>query len=278
MDLPTQAVTLEVPQVEELSRHFSSFRHDVNGCLALVVAATELIRYNPDVLKRMSTTLIEQPPRIAGKVREFIEHCERALGIRDAALISWYPALWKRTNHVTGPAPGAVALTAEQTKALQNDFMQMAKEFAQLGFFISGARALSTLDPANGGDVLPNIADQFQKAALKFDALATHFEQAVHIEESPGRRLVSGSPTRPVIFPPSEIELFHRRLGNFERDMLEHLAPLLELSRLARHNPKELVPRAGEFSQASPKISNEMNNFAKEFDRAFGIVRATQPL
>ena len=73
MDSLAQPVTLDVPQGEELSRHFSSFRHDVNGCLALVVAATELIRYNPSVVKRMTATLAEQPPKIAGKVRELVE-------------------------------------------------------------------------------------------------------------------------------------------------------------------------------------------------------------
>ena len=277
MDSPKQAVTLDVPQIEELSRHFSSLRHDVNGCLALIVAATELIRYNPGVLKRMSTTLIEQPPRIAGKVREFIEYCERSLGLRSPGETSWYPALWKRTNHISGPAPEAAALTAEQAKAIQNDFMNVAKELGQLGFFISGARALSALDPANGGDVLPNIADQFTKAALKFDACATRFEQAAHVQESSARKPAGGIPTHPVSFTPDELALFQRRLHNFQRDMQERLTPLLELSRLARQNPQQLVPRAGEFSEASPKISAEMANFAVEFDRAFGIKRAPQP-
>ena len=277
MDLPTQAVTLDVPQVEELSRHFSSLRHDVNGCLALVVAATELIRYNPNVLKRMSTTLVEQPPRIAGKVREFVEQCERALALRPATESSWYPPLWKRTNHVTASEPGAMSLTAEQAKALQNDLMQTARELAQLGFFISGALSLNTLDAVNGGEVLPSVAEQFRKAALKFDALAAGFEQAAQIQEAGARRMARGLPTQPVTLKPEEIALFHRRLTSFQHDMQKQLVPLIELSRVARQDPQQLVPRAGEFSEASPKISGEMNTFAAEFDRAFGIVRAAQP-
>ena len=276
MDLPTQAVTLDVPQVEELARHFSSLRHDVNGCLALVVAATELIRYNPNVLARMANTLIEQPPRIAGKVREFVEQCERSLGIRPATEVSWYPALWKRTNQVSGGAPGAVTLTAEQTKALQNDLMYAARELAQTGFLISGARALNALDPANGGDVLPNVADQFTKAAMKFEALSARFDEAAQVQESSARRALGGAPTQPVTLTPDALALFHRRLTGFQRDLLEQLLPLVELSRLARQNPQLLVPRAGEFSEASPKISGEMNTFALEFDRAFGIPRAAQ--
>src|SRR6187399_1284434 len=99
MDLPKQTITLDLPKLEELSRYFSTFRHDVNGCLALVVAATELIRYNPDVLKRMSNTLIEQPPKIAGKVRELVEQCERTLTLRKATDAAWFPPLWRHANH-----------------------------------------------------------------------------------------------------------------------------------------------------------------------------------
>src|SRR5436190_22915028 len=98
VSLPSQSVSLTVPQVEELSRHFSAFRHDVNGCLALVVAATELIRYNPEVVKRMSGTLLEQPPKIAGKVNEFVSECERVLTIRDTKEATWYPATWHWVN------------------------------------------------------------------------------------------------------------------------------------------------------------------------------------
>lgn len=277
MALPTAPLTLEIPQVEDLSRHFSSFRHDVNGCLALVVAATELIRYNPNVLQRMAGTMVEQPPRIAGKVREFVLHCERVLGLRDAKEASWYPPLWKRTNHSSALTGGDVALTTEQSKALQNEFMHTAKELAQLGFYISGARALNTLDPTNGGDALPNIGDQFTKAALKFEGLLTQFEQAARVQESSARRMPSGAPSQPVTLSPDEIALFQRRLGNFQNDMLEQLVPLIELSRLARVDPQQLVPRAGEFSQASPKISGEINTFAAEFDRTFKINRAPQP-
>src|SRR5436190_23907391 len=93
VSLPSQSVSLTVPQVEELSRHFSAFRHDVNGCLALVVAATELIRYNPDVAKRMTATLNEQPPKIAGKVQEFIDYCERTLGLQPNGTPAWSAAL-----------------------------------------------------------------------------------------------------------------------------------------------------------------------------------------
>ena len=275
MDLPTQPITLSVPQVEDLSRHFSSFRHDVNGCLALVVAATELIRYNPDVLKRMSNTLIEQPPKIAGKVREFIEHCERVLGMRpsDGA---WYPPMWKHTNHGTVMPTQSVSLTVEQIRSVHNEVMHLGKELAQLGFILSGVRALASRNSTHATDALPNVADQFVKAALKFEQLTQSFEQVATIQDTGPRRLASGAPSQPINLAPDHVELFHRRLLNFERDMHDHLTPLLELSGLARRSPEKLPPRAGEFSEASPKISAEINTFAVEFDKTFGIVRSGQ--
>jgi hypothetical protein len=276
MDLPKQPVTLDVPQLEELSRYFSTFRHDVNGCLALVVAATELIRYNPDVLKRMANTLIEQPPKIAGKVRELIEQCERTLGLRNAKEPVWFPPLWKHANHGSVLPTEAVSFTPDQIKSLYNDITHLSKEMTQLGFILSGVRALGSLDPTHAADALPNVTDQFVKAALKFEQLASQFERAAQIQDTGPRRLASGASSQPVILAPEQVELFQRRLHNFERDMREHLLPLLELSGLARRSPEKLPPRAGEFSEASPKISAEINTFAAEFDRTFGIMRPGQ--
>ena len=274
MDLITQPVTLEVPQVEDLARHFSSFRHDVNGCLALVVAATELIRYNPDVVKRMANTLVEQPPKIAGKVREFVEQCERALGLRAATEAAWYPALWKRANLAAGQPAQSVTLTPAEAKALHQEVMQAGKDLTQLGFLLSGAGALGTVDAAHAAEAVPIVAQQFTKAAVKFEQLATQFESALQIDAAAERRHVGGAPAGPVTLTPDQLALFHRQLLNFQKDMHGHLVPLLELSRLARRSPQELQTRAGEFAQASPNISKEMAGFAAEFDRAFGMVRA----
>ncbi len=276
MDLPKTPVTLNVSQVEELCRQFSTFRHDVNGCLALVVAATELIRYNPSVLKRMAGTLIEQPPKIAGKVREFAEECERALGLRSATEGVWFPALWKHANHGSVMPTGPVSLTADQVKSIYNEVTHLSKEIAQLGFMISGVRTLGALNPTHAADALPNVTDQFIKAAAKFEQLAVQIERNAQIQDTGPRRLSSTAPSQPVTLAPAQVELFHRRLLNFERDMQGHLVPLLELSSLSRRAPEELPPRAGEFSEASPKISTEMNTFALEFDRTFGIVRSGQ--
>jgi hypothetical protein len=59
-----------------------------------------------------------------------------------------------------------------------------------------------------------------------------------------------------------------------QRDVHDHLDPLLELSRVARTYPEQLQSRAGEFSQQPPRISALMTEFATDFDQTFGIVRA----
>lgn len=84
MVLPTEPVTLSVQQLDELNRKLSSLRHDINGDLALVVAAAELIRLNPDILQRMLSTLLDQPPKIREKVDRFSAEFEKTFGITRA--------------------------------------------------------------------------------------------------------------------------------------------------------------------------------------------------
>jgi hypothetical protein len=81
MALPTNPVTLSVAQVEELNKHLSAMRHDINGDLALIVAAAELIKLNPELLPRMLKTLTEQPPKIRERADAFSAQFEKTLGI-----------------------------------------------------------------------------------------------------------------------------------------------------------------------------------------------------
>lgn len=82
MALPEQPVTLTVEQIEELNRKLSTLRHDINGDLALIVAAAELIKLNPDLKEKMLTTLMEQPPKIRERADKFSVEFERMLGIK----------------------------------------------------------------------------------------------------------------------------------------------------------------------------------------------------
>jgi hypothetical protein len=81
MGLPTAPVTLSVQQIEELSKRLSALRHDVNNHLSLIVAAAELIKFNPESATRMCGTLGEQPPKISDEISKFSAEFEKALGI-----------------------------------------------------------------------------------------------------------------------------------------------------------------------------------------------------
>ena len=81
MGLPTGPVTLSPEQVEELNKKLSMMRHDVNGHLALIVAAAELIRHKPNLSERMLTSISEQPAKITEAMKAFSAEYERVLGI-----------------------------------------------------------------------------------------------------------------------------------------------------------------------------------------------------
>jgi len=81
MALPTDPITLSVQQIEELNRKLSNLRHDINGDLALVVAAAELIKLNPEIRQRMLSTLLEQPQKIRDKMDRFSAEFEKIFGI-----------------------------------------------------------------------------------------------------------------------------------------------------------------------------------------------------
>ena len=72
---------MTVAQLDELNRHLSHMRHDINNYLSLIVAAAELIRHKPQMADRMMATLSEQPAKIAESVTKFSHEFERALGI-----------------------------------------------------------------------------------------------------------------------------------------------------------------------------------------------------
>ena len=81
MALPNTPVTLTVEQIDHLNHQLSTMRHDINNQLSLIVAAAELIRMNPDMVRRMSATLMEQPPKISEGMARFTSEFEKLLGI-----------------------------------------------------------------------------------------------------------------------------------------------------------------------------------------------------
>ena len=83
MSTPAETVTLTRQQVEELTKQLATMRHDVNNNLSLVVAAAELIKFNPASAERMANTLAEQPPKIGEHLAKFNAAFERALGLNN---------------------------------------------------------------------------------------------------------------------------------------------------------------------------------------------------
>lgn len=272
MALPTESVTLGVPQIEELSQHFSFFRHDVNNSTGLIGAAAELMRYSPEAAKRWSTTLVEQPPRIAGKTREFIGEAERVLGIRNNSDAGWYRDMWSRSNAPPAEPAAGVHVDPETIKAMHQELLNVHKEVTQLAFTISGVEALTAQASASAGVAATTAVEQLCKTTRKLDQLASLFEKTFRVASLP-HRLLTGVPAGPVTLSPEQVALFQRRLTNLERDIHEQLGPLLELSRLARTAPEQLQTRAAEFAPHAPEISAILQKFGTEFDRAFGLAR-----
>ena len=81
MSTPAGPVTLTPQQIEELGKRLATMRHDVNNNLSLIVAAAELIKFNPASATRMAGTLAEQPPKIVNHMAKFGAAFEKALGI-----------------------------------------------------------------------------------------------------------------------------------------------------------------------------------------------------
>ncbi|HEY5346464.1 MAG TPA: hypothetical protein VIK62_08990 [Verrucomicrobiae bacterium] len=76
------SVTLTEEEILALHQKLRDMRHDVNGRLANIVAAAELMRLRPDqsVAERLKL-LLEQPHKAAESVAEFSRAFEGALGL-----------------------------------------------------------------------------------------------------------------------------------------------------------------------------------------------------
>jgi uncharacterized membrane protein len=75
-------VTLTEEQILALHQKLRDMRHDVNGRLANIVAAAELLRLRPDqsVAERLKL-LLEQPHKAAETIAKFSGAFESSLGL-----------------------------------------------------------------------------------------------------------------------------------------------------------------------------------------------------
>ncbi|MDB6130034.1 MAG: hypothetical protein JWM04_1141 [Verrucomicrobiales bacterium] len=74
-------LTLSVDQVRELNTKLSQMRHEVNNKLSLLVAATEMLNYKPEISERMIEAVNAQPEKIKLVVQEFAREFDRAFSL-----------------------------------------------------------------------------------------------------------------------------------------------------------------------------------------------------
>jgi len=78
---PSGPVTLSEEQILALHQKLRDMRHDVNGRLANIVAAAELIRMRPEATAERLKLLLEQPHKAAETILQFSSEFEKVFGI-----------------------------------------------------------------------------------------------------------------------------------------------------------------------------------------------------
>jgi signal transduction histidine kinase len=78
---PNGPVTLSEEQILALHQTLRDMRHDVNGRLAVIVAAAELMRLRPDTTEERLKQLLDQPHKAAETLAEFSQVFEKMLGL-----------------------------------------------------------------------------------------------------------------------------------------------------------------------------------------------------
>jgi hypothetical protein len=73
---------LSEAQILELHQKLRDMRHDVNGRLANIVAAAELIRMRPESMEERLKLLVEQPMKASDSIAEFSRTFENAFGLK----------------------------------------------------------------------------------------------------------------------------------------------------------------------------------------------------
>ena len=77
-------VTLSEEQIQSLHQKLRDMRHDVNGRLANIVAAAELMRMRPESAAERLSLLLEQPHKAAESIAAFSREFEALLGLKRA--------------------------------------------------------------------------------------------------------------------------------------------------------------------------------------------------
>ena len=78
---PNGPVTLSEEQIMALHGELRKMRHDVNGRLANIMAAAELMRLRPDTAAERMKLLLEQPMKASESLAQFSLQFETQLGL-----------------------------------------------------------------------------------------------------------------------------------------------------------------------------------------------------
>ena len=79
---PGGPVTLDEAQIMALHEKLRTMRHDVNGRLANIVAAAELMRMRPESASDRLLLLLDQPHKAADSIAAFSREFEAAFGLK----------------------------------------------------------------------------------------------------------------------------------------------------------------------------------------------------
>ena len=80
MEPPNQPVAFTPDQMEKMIARISQVRHNVNNHLTLIIGAAELIRRKPDMIERMTATLIDQARKIEEELKQLSAEFKRDPG------------------------------------------------------------------------------------------------------------------------------------------------------------------------------------------------------
>jgi hypothetical protein len=78
---PSGPVSLNEEQIVALHRRLRAMRHDVNGRLANIIAAAELMRLRPETAPERLALLMEQPHKAAEAIANFSQSFEELFGL-----------------------------------------------------------------------------------------------------------------------------------------------------------------------------------------------------
>jgi hypothetical protein len=79
---PSGPVSLSPEQIVDLHEKLRTMRHDVNGRLANIVAAAELMRMRPESAAERLQLLLDQPHKAADSISEFSKAFEQLFGLK----------------------------------------------------------------------------------------------------------------------------------------------------------------------------------------------------